>query len=603
MKLKKFVMIAAMGAMFAACSNDGDLQPGNQQDPNQSGSLEGKTGYFSLNLNLSANKGTRAASYDDNDGVASEYSVQNYQVYLFKSESEITTAAQEQEAKYIGTASMPSLTWVDGENDVTKNATWVARIDSQFKMDDIKSDNGTSVNEPHNYYYAAILLNFLNMPQIAIEDGTFKDLYEKVATHQEISYNVFRPTEEDKYSDLAMSSAPKWQSESADPLTLVPFDLTAIKWVNDYEATQVPEVSEFDKEAATFYVQRNVAKVTYGNGTTLDFTIEKGPNEGDKIKIESWGLDITNRTSYYIQNTNGLANAINEVSSKGHFHGAGGSGFERVHWAFDPNYESADLNTNFFRIQTSSNKIAGASWYQNTKNALYCYENTMDFSQMKQDQTTRVVFQGSYYPAGSYTPGKFFTIGNDPKAYTAETFKKLILEKFKDVKDITLNSTYSTGANNSYCSLKNLITNVSVVSTSTNKTTVEKIAERWGITADQANTVTYYGTGNVYYTVAIRHFDDDEAAVEKDQDTQKVKEYTVNQLGRYGVLRNNWYEVTINSFSGPGPFTLKDPTDDPDDPDPKDPFDPEEPEFGYVGFIKASVNILTWTKRSQGVDF
>lgn len=60
-------------------------------------------------------------------------------------------------------------------------------------------------------------------------------------------------------------------------------------------------------------------------------------------------------------------------------------------------------------------------------------------------------------------------------------------------------------------------------------------------------------------------------------------------LGRYGVLRNNWYEVVVNSISDPGSPVV--PEIDPNIPDDVNDF-----------YISVSVNILSWAKRVHNVD-
>ena len=63
----------------------------------------------------------------------------------------------------------------------------------------------------------------------------------------------------------------------------------------------------------------------------------------------------------------------------------------------------------------------------------------------------------------------------------------------------------------------------------------------------------------------------------------------LNWLGRYGVLRNNWYDLTIEKISGPGY---------PDVPEVK----PDTPDDEDTKYINVSVKILDWAKRSQKVD-
>ena len=72
-------------------------------------------------------------------------------------------------------------------------------------------------------------------------------------------------------------------------------------------------------------------------------------------------------------------------------------------------------------------------------------------------------------------------------------------------------------------------------------------------------------------------------------DKEKKEVYTEEKhLGRYGVVRNNWYEINVNSISGPGEPNVPDTPDNPDDDD--------------AGFVNFTIQILSWAKRSQSVD-
>lgn len=60
-------------------------------------------------------------------------------------------------------------------------------------------------------------------------------------------------------------------------------------------------------------------------------------------------------------------------------------------------------------------------------------------------------------------------------------------------------------------------------------------------------------------------------------------------LGRYGVLRNNWYELSVNKVSNLGY---------PEVPEVK----PEKPDDENDKYINVEVKILDWAKRSQSID-
>ena len=99
-----------------------------------------------------------------------------------------------------------------------------------------------------------------------------------------------------------------------------------------------------------------------------------------------------------------------------------------------------------------------------------------------------------------------------------------------------------------------------------------------------------YDKGVCYYEIFVRHFTDEEGGYAPADGTPWVKEgeYTQAQLGRYGVVRNNWYTVTINSIKEPGEPTIPD--------------DPEEPVDTETAYINCSIEISAWAKRNHSID-
>ena len=67
-------------------------------------------------------------------------------------------------------------------------------------------------------------------------------------------------------------------------------------------------------------------------------------------------------------------------------------------------------------------------------------------------------------------------------------------------------------------------------------------------------------------------------------------------LGKYGVVRNNWYTLTINSVKQPGTPWIPDTTD------PTDPEKPGENDDAAAAYLSVSITINPWTTWSQGVD-
>ena len=99
-----------------------------------------------------------------------------------------------------------------------------------------------------------------------------------------------------------------------------------------------------------------------------------------------------------------------------------------------------------------------------------------------------------------------------------------------------------------------------------------------------------YENGECYYIARIKHFNE-LTPWSSGKETYGTNNDTNNDLylGRYGVLRNNWYDLTVTKFSAPGypDVPVVNPTD-PDDEDTK--------------YINVEVKILDWAKRKQQVE-
>ena len=107
--------------------------------------------------------------------------------------------------------------------------------------------------------------------------------------------------------------------------------------------------------------------------------------------------------------------------------------------------------------------------------------------------------------------------------------------------------------------------------------------------------IVEYVNGIAYYPITIKHFGDDltpwsnKTATKADPyGTTKQSE---NFLGRYGVLRNNWYNITISSIKNVGSAVV--PEIKIDDPTTGDKTD---------NYISVRINVLSWAKRTQNEE-
>jgi hypothetical protein len=137
-------------------------------------------------------------------------------------------------------------------------------------------------------------------------------------------------------------------------------------------------------------------------------------------------------------------------------------------------------------------------------------------------------------------------------------------------------------------------------------------------TAESYQTATFYKGGYAYYNIRIQHFGehetpwsgtDDEYITQlgqtetaytvqhiygwDDSDADKQEHAEKRFLGRYGVVRDNWYNLSISGISKLGSATPIDVTGD------STPDDLIEDEY----YISAHVHILPWVVRTQNVSF
>lgn len=583
MKIKHLFGLAVIAAMTASCSSNEDLGtagPG-------TGTNEAGVGYATFTINLPSTNGTRADGdpiYDQ--GTSDEYDVNDVTLLIFKK-----AGASEDEYTFVEKADLGNMApWKkdDTANGITASATITAKLSSvALTSEGSKSD-----------YYALAILN--NNADEHGEGGKVKLPTKTSDTFS--SWNVASNTDVAKFTvntnGYYMANAPVFV-KGGEPTTLVNIDKV-------YATKQKAETNA----ATTIHVERGLAKVTVASA---DFTKTFNPSgtkyNKDEVKITAWNLDVTNKSTFPIHKTTGLNSPFTTIwsastdpaPSTGRFVDAANSAFKRVHWGVDPNY-STDLDEtackNAFKILAPNAEINGTA-----KEPQYCLENTFDIKHMLQGQTTRVVFKATYKPDG-ITEGKtFYKIGNSTDLWSEDNLKKQIKtvalnvmgitkaeEQAKYDVDLSKGSNISGVAGHQHLvQAENITYSGEAASSQVKPAAITAINEKLGLSAETG--ISTYLNGEAYYIARIKHFGDVLTPWNEGDETYGDDDETQNKkyLGRYGVLRNNWYELTVNSVSGPGT---------PDVPTIK----PDVPDDESYRYISVSVKILSWAKRSQSVD-
>lgn len=560
MRIKHFFGLAVLAAMTASCSSNNDLVNGG----NGSGEVENGTAYASFKINLpTTTGGTRA---DDptpgtpsfEHGTAAEYEVKNGTILIFDATTD----------KFVTSAELGTMNpWTNVKADGVTTAA-IATV----KLSDVSVTGN---------YNALVLLNNnttddatkkVTLPTTADTYATWsKDVSKANATNYVSTDGIF------------MANAPMY-SATSEPTTLVK--------INHVCAS--PEEAQA-KAATVVYVERGLAKVTMKDFTAGGYPIADGTYAGGKVEIKNWQLDVTNNSTFPVHQTSGLMTAWDQIWNTSRFYDQTSTAFKRVYWGIDPNYNEAKYQV-LANCKTAFKMITKDDVNGVTANPQYCLENTFDLNNMKQGQTTRVVFKAVFTPKdlnSKYTT--FYKIGNNTDIWSQENLEKQIHtvavtamgitddaeQKLYKVKlDATNNISGEAGQH--LVKAEN-ITYTGEGESKVKEEVVNAINDKLGL-SDKVGISTYLN-GEAYYIARIKHFNELTPWTAGTAYDSNNKDF----LGRYGVLRNNWYELSVNKVSGLGY---------PDVPEVK----PTVPDDENDQYINVEVKILDWAKRSQSVD-
>lgn len=572
MKIKHLFGLAVIAAMSASCSSNEDLGtagPG-------TGTNEAGVGYAIFTINLPSVSGTRAADAggaEMAEGTPEEYKVSNATALIFQK-----YGSDEGSYKFVESVTLPIDGWTD---DSTPGITTTSKkLVAKLTNVDTKND-----------YSVLILLNNknVNLPTVG---QSYNDWNSK---------NILTPSVTDwAGSDgFYMANAPL-KGSAASPATLVHIDKDKI-YASEAEANKPTNDC-----AATVFVERGVAKMTVAAPGTITVKDKATSNDTQsKVTFSKWALDITNKKTYAVHNIDGLSKDFSDIWTTERFTGTN----NRVYWGTDPNYNLAELNTNDAKRKEEFNFITAPSEinkdFTNTTNTnpVYCLENTFNLANMYQGQTTRVIFKATYTPkddAGNplaEQDGTFYTIGNMTNILNEAALKTAVN---------TAATSVLPGCTVDYTNLKtegSHVITLADIKDSTGKTLVadkdysgktgtqivKEINDKLGLIdgaghAEAMVGINTYAQGVTYYIARVKHF--------SSLTWQSGESYGDNNdkyLGRYGMLRNNWYDLTVGNVYGPGYPGVP-------------PVDPTQPDDENEKYLSVSVKILSWAKRSQSVD-
>lgn len=572
MKIKHLFGLAVIAAMTASCSSNEDL--GNAGPG--TGTNEAGVGYATFTINLPTTSGTRAAGDPTFDkGDANEYKVNDATLLIFKKDA---TGYLFKESVDLGNMEP----WTSSSTD---GITTTAKLTAKITKAEVGSDKG---------YYALIILNNNSKTAAKITEPTDGQTYE-VWSKDDKKANATNYLKHD--NGFFMANAPKYVAGAPE---------TLVEIKNIYASKQQAENST----ATTVYVERGLAKVSLASGSEKKHVdITEGNYKDDKVDITGWTLDVTNTKTYPVHVTEGLwadtwkatttPAATNDATME-RFHDTKLTEFPRVYWGLDPNYSKdfatvADCENEFNLVANQTDLSKAFKTGEDAKKPQYCLENTFDIDHMVQGQTTRVLFSAKYTPAGLSDGETFYKMGNSSQLWNADNvvaqIKAKAMEVFNetdpDKVEVILTGTDLAKAGTHLITKANVKHGTAEIEDADITAINTKLGFKEAKETDPMVGLSTYVDGVSYYIARVKHFGDYLTKWEAGNDTYNSN--NANWLGRYGVLRNNWYELSVNNVSGPGY---------PDVPK-VNPKDPDDENWQY---INVSVKILSWAKRSQKVD-
>lgn len=579
--MKKSLLFSAVlaGLMLGSCSSSDDIAGTSEKF-----SADGK-GYVNVTLNLPTQpqSTSRAANDDFNHGDADEYNVKDATLILFAGADEATAKIK---------AAYNLSGW---KKDITPSAQISTTLSKVQKINVISASSTDKI-------YAFVVLNHNNALKVTPTNtlqvhgtdftGTFVDLSKEDINTSLTKDNLMMSNA----VIISKSDSADFSTEKATTLT----DVTDKIYATESEATSHP--------AANIYVERLAAKVTLGNATgTSTNTVSVGSGGAAKTfaySLEGWRLANVNTSSYltrqYDNTWNGYKSDATDFTTASHvdydnnsyrFAGisaiATGEGY-RTYWGKDANY---DVDFSFTDGNAEPTLAGGAS--------TYCYENTFDVAHQKVKETTCAIVKMKITPSG-YSKSTFFTIDdNKGVVYSVDAVKTAIGNKFlNDYETKIKTSTDYYAGTTGTISVKNVeFADVAGLVDITKMTLTDGTTDKEVTAADLTTfkptiKVNEFKDGYAYYTILIKHFGDE--LTPWNPSTKTTASYPdpnseQNWLGRYGVLRNNWYQLEVTGVAAIGASTPGELNVNNDD----------TPDDNLKRYISCKINALSWAVRKQ----
>lgn len=613
-KLFLFGALFAVGLSFTACSSDNDNveeQPTSILDKFDAKG-EAKVSFVIKTATATPNAGapafnfTRAGENSENDnyveGDAAEYTVKDATLVLFQGTAEST-------ATFLGAYSLTATKLGINEADVSD--LYTATI----------SNKGIS---SQNTIYALVIANAGSTTNnVLVEDGGTWKLNDN-ALNSSTTFADFQMTElsaaklGSQATGMLMSNAPQSAMYNTKSATVPTY--SAIKTLVEVTGENIATTeSTASANPVRVFIERAAAKVQ----VKLKEGVNKVGTSGPAFNSTNimWITDNKEATFYTVRVAEGTDNSTadnyrtytSDKLGSGNYTYRFFSALEessrtpntyRTYWAIDPHYyytkiaKSGDGDGLVGSQATDDmiTKTAGTSEYD------YITENTFNEYGMTKNSTTRVLLSITFNDGND-----FFTIDGVDGIYKTGNSGVTGSLADKVLEYVTNLSTVKTWLTNNSKTVSDV--SVEVETPSSAGAMLNGITVKVSGSTNEGHTTacgniytslhpTCYKGGKCYYQVRIKHFGDSQTPLGTPNGSDYVSLYgdpgtnaaTVakNFLGRYAVVRNNWYIINVTAVKQIGSATIPTPDWTPDDDNSQ--------------YITTEIYVNKWAQRTQDVE-
>lgn len=638
--MKKLFFLGALFAVglgFTACSSDKD----SVTDANANATAnEGEFIAVNINLPVDPASTTRAGSPDNadqavlDDGVDVEYAVKNATVIIFDG-SENFLEAHDITPNFNGSSSDDHITSYMSTTNIIQTVS--KKVFAGCKLLVILNDHGlidvTTTNGLQVWNAT------LGTPAFEDFTGTYSTLQAKITAATTAGLDASAMVGTIASDGLFMANAPLSDVQGSTTTAPTAANVQVLVPITATYKTAALATAAVNPDKV--YVERGMAKVTVASGSGTLTNAKKDGSTALTWSTTAWTLDNCNSTSYLIRSTDGFDDfkGLKSSASSAVYRTIGNSSISEG----TPTYKYRTYFSKGTQYAVASpvlNRITGASdfkeaFYTGAANTFalqapqYCFENTFPVAYQSEDHTTMIQLKTTTVVSGG-SAANLYTIGTDKSTVYEEG---TIEDKFKaaaaayieankptlvssgttiesadfGVTSITRDET--TGLVNGVvmtyvASTGDAVLNGSAFKSGTTLSDVICANIYSAVNAANGNITQYVG-GVSYYHIKIKHFGDNLTpwnsteygsntapsgntveTIYPDNASNRDGDY----LGRYGVLRNNWYHLSVNSIRFLGdaiPHTGA--WDD----------TPDDEVDEYIAF---KIYVLSWARRSQSAD-